>query len=628
MTLMRIHTAFFALLVILTPVIAAADFVPMGPSSLCPKGSGGDPSSPPKVFSFSASATEVRSYLNRRILCASACFDEAVTLNVASTGITVTVAAQNKCVKNTLDLKGEDATKNNRGCAKGQTNPRVAVKITGLAERVIPPKSRCDTSNLSGVINSLAEQKLNDALSRLNALSSPRVGEAAIAPVNIESTAGQKVLAEQLAIAFQITPEEAEAIVQKDPEAALRAIYAVAQGDAGAVKAKAEALGLNPNLADRVALNAKLIQDGNLTEPDDSGAPGTGESTFQKPGILQQLAMNPMPVSPNGRVDPVAFYAHAVQAARNAGLDGYAPQRLVDLGFLKTGSAEEWGRFYTMIAKQESDFNINSSAPSECSYGILQFCPGQYGLRSMQDVRNPESALQAIVKVTQQGKLFQYFGSLQRPNETAQHASWFDRVIAPQVNGEVPYMPIKNVAENSYNDRSSAYSSPFSSITGAESRRPMSYGSPFAQASPAASAQNSYTPAQATQPSQTVSQNVTPSQSQSESSTQSGVAKQLQNALQDPALAGVAGQFPANVVVQLAEVVRGNPVTVSWTSIGMSTETPCVLRAGTTVIAEKNKGSSVVPTTQATRLGSLIFTLSCTTASGTKYQRTAAVMVR
>ncbi len=168
------------------------------------------------------------------------------------------------------------------------------------------------------------------------------------------------------------------------------------------------------------------------------------------PSLVAQLSAQPIPVGAGGQVDPVSFYAHAVKAARAAGLDGYADPRLQSLGLLRSGSAEEWGRLYTMIAKQESSFNVNAAAPSECSYGILQFCPGEYGLGSMQDVRNPESALQAVIQVTRQGKLFQYFGSLQRPHETAQHAGWFNQAVAPQVSGEVPYAPVTNTGRGGY----------------------------------------------------------------------------------------------------------------------------------------------------------------------------------
>ncbi|MSU73729.1 hypothetical protein EXS56_01160 [Candidatus Kaiserbacteria bacterium] len=159
--------------------------------------------------------------------------------------------------------------------------------------------------------------------------------------------------------------------------------------------------------------------------------------------------------------------------------------------------------------------------------------------------------------------------------------------------------------------------------------------SPFSNLSSAPIAQQAaYTPqpSSSAQPTATpVSQNVTPNVINTQTqgtSTQSAVAKQLQDALQNPDATSVVRQSPATVVAQPKEVTRGNPITVSWTSIGMSTDSPCVLRANSTFIAEGNQGAKVVPTTQATRVGSLIFTLSCTTAAGVTFQRTTAVMVR
>ncbi len=153
------------------------------------------------------------------------------------------------------------------------------------------------------------------------------------------------------------------------------------------------------------------------------------------------------------------------------------------------------------------------------------------------------------------------------------------------------------------------------------------YGSAFGYATPAPAMPASYSQPQQTPPTpqRTVPPAVT-SRPQTTSSS-STVAQELERALQNPSDAQ-AGRLMANIVVQESEVTRGNPVQVSWTSIGTSAATPCVLRANSTVIAEGNQGSKVVPTTQATRVGSLVFTLSCTTASGVTFQRTAAVMVR
>jgi len=107
----------------------------------------------------------------------------------------------------------------------------------------------------------------------------------------------------------------------------------------------------------------------------------------------------------------------------------------------------------------------------------------------------------------------------------------------------------------------------------------------------------------------------------------STVAQELERALQDPASVRT-GKLVAHIVVQESEVARGSPVHVSWTSVGMSTTTPCAVRADSRVVARGNEGTSVVQTSAATRIGSLVFYLACTTPSGATFQRTAATMVR
>ena len=107
----------------------------------------------------------------------------------------------------------------------------------------------------------------------------------------------------------------------------------------------------------------------------------------------------------------------------------------------------------------------------------------------------------------------------------------------------------------------------------------------------------------------------------------STAAEELARAIQDPSGGNAANRL-VNIIVEQTEVKRGDSVQVSWTSIGMSTDKPCELRAGSNVIARMNRGTATFGTSATTRVGSLVFYLSCTTASGATFQRTAAVMVR
>lgn len=328
-----------------------------------------------------------------------------------------------------------------------------------------------------------------------------------------------------------------------------------------------------------------------------------GSDTPTGPSLVSQLAGQPIPVGPGGKVDPTSFYAHAVEAARMNGLDGYVDPRLHSLGLINTGSAEEWGRLYTMMAKQESDFSIYSSNPGECSYGILQFCPGEYGLGSMSDVRNPESSLQAVINVTRQGKLFQYFGPLKRElaggNEVGKHAAWFDRTVSPQVNGEVPYSPIISGRGNYWSGvssrRSESWTSPgtyngnsgYNGSDGSISSLGNLFsgfsGGPSSVAPPTSIAPTGSAP----------STNQPPSSNPPPSTTQAAII------------------HPVIAFTGAKEIDKGDSLLVAWAATGVSTTQTCILRHDDDAIAQGNSGTFFIPISAAYPDDSITFVLEC-----------------
>jgi hypothetical protein len=176
-----------------------------------------------------------------------------------------------------------------------------------------------------------------------------------------------------------------------------------------------------------------------------------GTFTGQTPTTAEPAYKNPVAADASGRIDPVAFAQRAAYKVANSPLNGYAPPELRQFG-ITTGSPEEWARFYTMITKQESNMRVAptnadgslqrfpSTPAGERSYGPGQFNIGEYGLNSWADVNNPDRVIDAYMQVTQKGKLFQYFGSLQRPNETLQHTSWYAQTVAPRI-ADTAYVP-------------------------------------------------------------------------------------------------------------------------------------------------------------------------------------------
>ncbi len=85
----------------------------------------------------------------------------------------------------------------------------------------------------------------------------------------------------------------------------------------------------------------------------------------------------------------------------------------------------------------------------------------------------------------------------------------------------------------------------------------------------------------------------------------------------------------AFILVQPSIVSAGRSVVVSWTSVGMSTQSPCQLTGSTSTLAQANEGSMpiIVPAT-AQSGQQLPFSLSCTTQSGNSFNTSAAATVR
>lgn len=87
------------------------------------------------------------------------------------------------------------------------------------------------------------------------------------------------------------------------------------------------------------------------------------------------------------------------------------------------------------------------------------------------------------------------------------------------------------------------------------------------------------------------------------------------------------------IIAQPKEVRRGDPMVVSWTSVGMSTASPCVVfmekATGSAQIARENEGTRRITTDATTALGTWNFRLQCTSpTSTTKTEQTASIILK
>ena len=88
----------------------------------------------------------------------------------------------------------------------------------------------------------------------------------------------------------------------------------------------------------------------------------------------------------------------------------------------------------------------------------------------------------------------------------------------------------------------------------------------------------------------------------------------------------------ATIIVQPPEVVRGNPMVVSWSTVGMSVTEPCrvyVRSGGTNVeLARANEGTRTLLTSATSTPGVWIFALQCISQKGSVEGKEATISVR
>lgn len=134
---------------------------------------------------------------------------------------------------------------------------------------------------------------------------------------------------------------------------------------------------------------------------------GLGEYEFRRPRQGEQLAaqgngqVNTGPASdlPKGSGAGQATYEKMLQAFQGSSVVGQVPPDAARFG-IKTGSAEEWARFGTAVAKSESSFNPrtkNTSDPGG-SFGILQYAHNQVPGGNAYDV---DASIKAFVRDTE-----------------------------------------------------------------------------------------------------------------------------------------------------------------------------------------------------------------------------------
>lgn len=193
---------------------------------------------------------------------------------------------------------------------------------------------------------------------------------------------------------------------------------------------------------------------------------------FEQEEAERGPSIGPIKPDRSGRIDPAAFQTRMEEKVANSPLNGYVPKDGDKFG-IKTGAPREWARLFTMVIQQESGHRVAqrnpdgslrrfaTTIPTEKSFGPGQFNIGEYGLRTWDEVNDPDRVGDALIEVAKQHVvngsgavrgpnntgLAAYFGSIRRPHETLQHSRWWDenvgRKISVATTSEVDGKPVR-----------------------------------------------------------------------------------------------------------------------------------------------------------------------------------------
>lgn len=565
------------------------------------------------------------------------CSDEKVSI---AGGLTTTITL---CVTRTC--KRDDTT---YGCAKGQKPPQL---LFGSKDGYIAINKCHKNADILSAIASTIESESPDALVALSerapallaSLSRPPT------PVNLSTPDGRAQVVQELAAGAGISEAEAKAIVEKDPLAAIKAVNAISTAKSDEeVRAAVKAIGLNPDLADhstQAAMQALVAKNNDLSDPNSADELEASLDTFRRDAetVRQNVleALSPLCAQLGGCSDtgcvsnpnsltcrtnnPGALTWSSWQAnyggapcgeRNNTTCFPSVEQGLAAKIGLLTSPRYFGGDNNTILSMLCNGYASNSAVNNCSSYAT--FVQNQTGIPMNQtvDPRNPE----------QIGKIAMAISRMENGRSVPFTPAQLQGAMALVYGGTLPngtpgYVPERRVGTNAGTEFGSPFNvNPYSGAAPAS----VGYGSPFAQTTPAPVSSPTYSPTSAAIPQTTAPTPRSPTQSPTPDGQQN-VAQQLLDALDLPLS---ATSSPAIIITDPKDLRRGGQIVVSWATFGMSTQKPCVVRTRDGVIAEGNRGSKTIPTTQSTPMGSIVFTLSCTSLFGAPVQRTAATFVR
>lgn len=84
----------------------------------------------------------------------------------------------------------------------------------------------------------------------------------------------------------------------------------------------------------------------------------------------------------------------------------------------------------------------------------------------------------------------------------------------------------------------------------------------------------------------------------------------------------------ASIITQPKDPLKGDPITISWSTVGMKTDALCQVTVGGGFFAQGNEGTRVFQTKTLNASTTVLFELKCTSLSGQVVQKQASVLLK
>lgn len=454
----------------------------------------------------------------------------------------------------------------------------------------------------------------------------------------------EEQIAKELAAGAGIDISAARRKVDENRTAAIDAINAISKGDQADIKTTMAALNLSPNLANTADLRAAMATNNGLL-PDDPNDPAN-QNTFD------QTQTGKLRISPELASYVDSLTGHGCQngnlscRTNNPGAMRYSSW-MGAYGGYPCGQSNNTACFPDAVSGLAAKTDlVMRRIQSGCDtlYTILENC--QYASSNVGN--NSWLYAQVVGRITGDGPNGRIDPqNAEQVGRLVSAMAWYEggrgigftsadlekalKVAYKQDSlpaGDPNFIPGVRLA-SAVPGLNAGYSpSPFASLSPIPIGYSTNIGSPTGDYT---QAPQTFQPAP-TQQQQQISQTISQTSQGQSTSGQSSVAQQLIDAVRGgPATTSVSGTSNppiATIIVQPHTILRGNSITASWSSVGMSSASPCQVFVNKVfLLGRGNEGSKRVatdPTTSAT----LTFTLRCTTQSGQIMERNTSATIR